>query len=420
VILGLRELTKREADLSLALFIAGGIAGLVQLNFKVDFGPGYEMVAIANNLAHHGTFGNPFYAAHTGPTAVNPPLYPFFLALLTKVLRAPAAIAFVASIAGILLNALTAAWLPRISWLFYGDVRPGAAAAILWLAAAPLSPSWDTSYTVSGLILFCLFSATSIESGNQIIGSGAMTGIVAGLLVLLNPSSLLVSLPWVAHLTARRKATPQRSAKYCCAVLAALFLTVSPWVIRNYYQLGAPVLRTNLGMTLDASHNDCAQSTLIADELNGCYQAHHPNVSVSEAHLLASMGEVAYDRRRVADAKNWIWANPDRFRELTLRRFWEFWFPPAGRHAYTSYVIWLITALSVPGLILMTRRREPVTAFVAAVLLAYPLVYYVVVTDVRYRYPVLWCSLLPAGYWIVSCTLRPRAAALTASDPRGK
>jgi hypothetical protein len=63
-----------------------------------------------------------------------------------------------------------------------------------------------------------------------------------------------------------------------------------------------------------------------------------------------------------------------------------------------TYIIWLATALSIPGLIVMARRREPVILFVAAVLLIYPLAYYFVVTDVRYRYPVLWLSLLPAGY----------------------
>src|SRR5205085_9747238 len=129
--------------------------------------------------------------------------------------------AFGASVAGILANALTAAWLPRISLLFYGDVMPGAAASILWLAAEQLSPSWDTGYTVAGLILLCLFSGPSIGRSKYTVGFGAMAGAGAGLLVLLNPSSLLVSLPWFAHLTARREGPLKLSAKYCCAVLAA-------------------------------------------------------------------------------------------------------------------------------------------------------------------------------------------------------
>ena len=79
-------------------------------------------------------------------------------------------------------------------------------------------------------------------------------------------------------------------------------------------------------MTLYASNNDCAESSLIETGRNGCYQLYHPNASVSEARLLRALGEVAYDR------------------------------------------------------------------------LSYPFVYYFVVTGVRYRYPVLWLSLLPVGY----------------------
>lgn len=60
--------------------------------------------------------------------------------------------------------------------------------------------------------------------------------------------------------------------------------------------------------------------------------------------------------------------------------------------------MWLITALSLPGLILMAKRREAVTIYILAVSAIYPLMYYVVVSDMRYRYPVLWLSLLPTGY----------------------
>jgi hypothetical protein len=45
-------------------------------------------------------------------------------------------------------------------------------------------------------------------------------------------------------------------------------------------------------------------------------------------------------------------------------------------------------------------RRERATLFVLFVLLIYPLMYYIVVSDLRYRAPVLWLSLLPAGYFV--------------------
>src|SRR5579862_7173822 len=97
---------------------------------------------------------------------------------------------------------------------------------------------------------------------------------------------------------------------------------------------------------------------------------------------------------------NWIASHPDRFRRLTLERFREFWFPLPEDHPYTTAVVWLITALSIPGLILMAWRREPVVFFLLPVLAVYPLMYYIVVTDMRYRYPILWISALAAGYFV--------------------
>ena len=48
----------------------------------------------------------------------------------------------------------------------------------------------------------------------------------------------------------------------------------------------------------------------------------------------------------------------------------------------------------------MARNRVPVTIYVLPVLGFYPLMYYIVIADVRFRYPVLWLSLLPAGYFL--------------------
>ena len=386
---------KKNEPIFFALFALGGLVGVLQLSSPVGFGSGFEMVALGKNLAEKGSFANPFWALATGPTAANPPLYPVFLALLTVVLRIPSLIVLAATIGNIVANALTAAWLPRVSSLFYGDVRPGILASLLWLAAVQLMPSWDASFTAAGLLLFCMFSASSLGMDNANI-SAVTAGLSAGALFLLNPSSVLISMPWITYLLMNRKALWRQAA----ILLATLFVTIFLWAGRNYVQLGAFVVRTNLGMTLYASNNDCAESSMIADETHGCFQSHHPNISLSEAQLLHAIGEVAYDRRRTADAMIWIKSHPDRFRVLAIDRFCEFWFPPPQESQFKVGVVWAITILSIPGLILMIYRRERITLFVIPVLLLYPPMYYAVVSDVRYRYPVLWLSLLPAGYFL--------------------
>jgi hypothetical protein len=389
----------RNAQISFFLFAAGGVAGLISLRGTLPFGDGFEMVALAGNLANHGAYANPFLVLPTGPSAANPPLYPLLLALFMKVLRLPSLVLLAAALGNVLANALTAAWLPRVSWLFYGEVGPGIAASILWLMAVQLMPSWDVSYTVAALLFFCLYSAATV-GGKKTILHGVVAGLLAGALFLLNPSSLLVFLPWMAYLLVFRRAPLKQTAVYLCTVLAALALVVFPWTLRNYQQLGKFVVRTNLGMTLYASNCDCAKPSLIQEEKTGCYQAHHPNMSLQEAQLLKSLGEVAYDRERIQDAEAWIRAHPGMFLQLSQGRFVEFWFPRRVEHPFKVGVIWSTTVLSIPGLVLMACRKQRATVFVLFVLLVYPLMYYMTVSDVRYRYPVLWLSLLPAGYFL--------------------
>jgi hypothetical protein len=66
--------------------------------------------------------------------------------------------------------------------------------------------------------------------------------------------------------------------------------------------------------------------------------------------------------------------------------------------AYTCYAIWGITLWSIPGIVVMARRRQALVPLILCCWLIYPLIYYVVVSCDRYRYPILWTSLLPAGY----------------------
>ncbi len=397
-----REKVRRSdlRNISLALFFAGVLAGIFHMTATAGFGQGYEMVAIARSLAFHRAFANPFATGPTGPTAVNPPLYPMLLAGLFKMLKNPATVGWVALAGNIGMNALTAALLPRVSFVMFEDPAPGVLASVPWLVATKLMPAWDTAWTVAGLILFCLFSASTTRPEKDNFRNSALAGLAAAALALLNPASLLISLPWMAYLVATRRGT-FRAARYCGVLIATLSLILSAWMLRNDFRLGSAVLRTNFGMSVYASNNDCAAPSLADAEREGCYQAYHPNTSAREAQLLRTLGEVAYDRKRTADAMEWIGSHRSRFLRLTLSRIRAFWFPDPEGDFYTAGAIWLITGLSIPGVILIGARRKTAAIYLLAVSLIYPLLYYIVIADVRYRYPALWISALAAGYCAV-------------------
>jgi len=396
---------------SIALFFAGILAGIFHLAIGsgFGFGRGYEMVAIARSIGLHGTFANPFAVGPTGPTAVNPPLYPLLLGCLFRILKDPAIVGWVALGGNLGMNALTAALLPRVSIAMFEDPAPGVLAAIPGLIATKPMPAWDAAWTVAGLMLFCLLSASTMKPGRDGILNSVLAGLGAAALALLNPASLLISLPWIAWLVATRRGA-FHAARYCGILLATIALVLSAWMLRNDFQFGSAVLRTNFGMSVYVSNNDCAAASLAEAEREGCYQAYHPNTSLHEAELLRSLGEVAYDRKRTADTMQWVDSHRERFLHLTLARVRAFWFPDPEGDFYTAGAIWLITGLSIPGLILMVLRRRTVGYYLLAVSLIYPLLYYIVIADVRYRYPMLWVSALAAGY----CGAELRNLSLTA------
>ncbi len=394
-----REIAKRNAEISFFLFAFAGVVGLISLHGTLPFGEGFEMYALATNLAKNGAYANPFLVLQTGPSAVSPPLYPLFLAMIMKLLRVPAFVLLAAALGNVFANAITAALLPRVSWLFYGNVRPGIVASLLWLMSMQLMPSWEASYVLATLLFFCLFTAATPRIGKT-LQYGATAGLLAGVLLLFNPVTLLIFACWTIFLLVVKKEALKPTAIYVCIALAVAAALFFPWPLRNYRQLGGFVARTSLGLTIYSANNSCARTSQVEEQLSGCYEIYHPNYNLSEAKTLREMGELNYDRKRLADAKGWIRTHPEQFRRLTVARIREFWFPRRVEHPFKAAVIWLATILSIPGMALMVHRREGVTLFILSVLLVYPLMYYVVFSDVRFRYPILWLTLLPGGYFV--------------------
>ena len=394
----------RLRELTAILFIAAIVSSLGQLSCqpaqkggqtaaeasKPSAQGGFETVAIALNLLEQGSFGNPFAATlKTGPTAHLPPLYPLFVAAALRISRNGSLLI----LCTLLVQALHACLLPWASRLLFGRVAPGVWGAGLAVALPlfPLMPTWDAMYVATGLILFCLFTAWLTARGDAIL-AGALAGLAAAVLILTNVAASVVALCWMLYLAAGMKPA-RRAGVFCGAFALAAIVGCAPWAIRNYRVFHQVVLvRDSLGMELYVSNNDCSGFSQDANIASGCHARTHPTRSLDEARLLVHMGEVSYNQYRLATALDWIRTHPRRFAELTARRIAAFWVPA------DSVPIAAITCLSLAGFVLMAIRKIPALAFLASVMALYPLIYYVVQYIPRYRYPILWLSLLGAGY----------------------
>lgn len=402
------SLEKPNPNFAFYLFLLGGIAGLTKMIlYPVPFGWGYEMVTLAENLAKHSTFANPFPILATGPSAVSPPLYPFFLSLLIRLFGSTQAAALPATLANILVMAFAAALLPRVSWVLFRDAWPGVVAAVFWLFAGQLLPDWDANYTVAALLAYCALIPTAIDRDGFGVNE-VLAALVGAALILLNPYSALVFGPYSAWLLVfYRPGRRKRAAIVLCIVFAVMGLTGAVWALRNARSIGSLALRTSFGITLYVSNNDCASPSLYESEQSNCYQLYAPNIDLAEAQKLKQMGEAGYDKMRLEEAKAWIHSHHEPFFRLTYARVANFWFPPLVRSTSLAMrplalaATWLATLLSIAALAIMGIRRESSLLFIVTVFLIYPLIYYVVISDIRFRYPMLWLTFLCAGYLIV-------------------
>jgi hypothetical protein len=348
----------------------------VQIRFiPFVIGPGFEAVSISRSLAERGAFADPFDAA-TGPTAHLPPLYPAILALLRIVTPGEQSFRIAVLVLTILLHVVHAFLVFAVAWDLFpkSSTRQIAFAIVLVLPLYQILPPWETIWLCCGVLYFWLGVRR-----RRVLAAG----LFGGLLLLMNPSLLFVLTP-IAVCEWRR---PRPAIAFLCLAL----LVTSPWIVRNYRVFGKVFfIRDNLGMELDLYNNDCE-----AFGATGC--APHPLASEEERRKIRELGEVRYNAVRLERAVTWLRTHPAAALRLAAGRAAGFWFPlfKAPPHGWS---IALVTLLSLWGLACLARDRHPALWPMLAIALVYPVLYYFIHFDLRFRMPVLSLSVLAAAY----------------------
>jgi hypothetical protein len=177
--------------------------------------------------------------------------------------------------------------------------------------------------------------------------------------------------------------------------LGAIAAGLAPWGVRNYAQLGHPVLtRTNPGLELRISNNDLADANEKVNLHKRLYQRYHPLQSKTEAERVRALGEVEYNRRAFAEAKAWIRSRPGRFLELTVGRIKLFWFPEVD--ALRSVLLGGLSVGALGGTFLLIRQNLASGLVLLLPLMIYPLPHYLVHSMIRHRSPIDWIGVFGA------------------------
>jgi 4-amino-4-deoxy-L-arabinose transferase-like glycosyltransferase len=358
-------------------------------NTDDNFGFGWEMGRIAASLASGHGFSSPFGPA-TGPTAWEPPLYPYLTAgvFLWFGIYSKAS-AFVLLTLNSVFSALTCVPIFLIARRIFSEkVAVGSAWAwallpnvLFWCTRA----IWETS--LAALLLTTIFwLALTLEDRDgwtPWLQFGLLWGITS-----LSSTSLLSFLPaaglWAWYRRARRG---KRSLTGVVIASVVFFACITPWLVRNYQTLGRLIfIRDNFGAELRLGNGNGADGTLML-----YLDATHDPYAMRQ---FQAMGELSYIAMRKQQALDYIRADHERFSILSVRRFVYFWAgPPKDTQPWwmgqaKNSLFLAASVLTFWGLGRALRLRKPGAWLMFWLFLLYPAVYYFVYCIPRYRHPI--------------------------------
>jgi 4-amino-4-deoxy-L-arabinose transferase-like glycosyltransferase len=353
---------------------------------------GWEMGWIARALASGHGFSSPYWP-WSGPTAMQPPLYP---ALLSVVFRLFGIYSLTSGFIILSLNSLFSS-LTAIPVYFSAKFSLGARGAKIAAWTWAFYPFaiyfsagrvWEYSLTAL-LFTTCFCIAQRIHSSEKPLawlGWGALFGMTA----LSNPA-VLSTLPfllllalWNANKSGRRWLL--NGALTAVAAIAIL----TPWTVRNYRVLGilCPV-RDNFWLELyDDNAGDASLDPSFA----------HPSSNPVEMKKWLSMGEPAFLAEKHALALEALTQHPDFFLHKTLRRAFYYWtgywslsFEEIREQPYEPaniFYVSSITFLMLRGILRLWRSNRTAVLPYLALICIFPITYYMTHPLMDYRQPI--------------------------------
>jgi 4-amino-4-deoxy-L-arabinose transferase-like glycosyltransferase len=354
-----------------------------------NFNFGWEMGRIGAAIASGRGFSDPF-GTPTGPTAWEPPLYPYLIAAVFHICGTYSrASAFVLLTVNSVFSALTCIPIFLIARRIFSE-KVAVGSAWTW-ALLPYVMSWSTRLvwetSLSAFLLAAIFWLTlTLEERDGLkpwFGFGLLWAIAA-----LNSTVLISFLPASGLWAWYRRAKRGRPSLAGVALASVVFVAgISPWLVRNYQTFGKFIfIRDNFGAELRLGNGNGADGTWM--------EFLHPTQDSYALREYTVMGELPYIEMRKQQALKFIQADYTRFVTLCFKRFVYFWNGPPR----LAKIWWLAevkdslflasSVLAFWGVGRAVRRHKPGAWLLFWLIFSYPAIFYVVFPMQRYRRPI--------------------------------
>lgn len=353
---------------------------------------GYETGRVARSIVQGQGISSPFQGP-SGPTGVLMPVYPYLLAGVFKLFGIYTTTSAMAIMS---LNCLFSA-LTCLPVFYIGERtfsrRVGSIAAWAW-AFHPVAVFisvvriWETTLTtlLMSLILLALLTLEHVALPRAWLGFGLLCGLMA----LSNPSIVAVLPFWGAWLWLRLRHHGAQPGRLLGMAALVFLLSLSPWFLRNYLVFHRLIpFRTNFGLELQIGNNPLSVGAPI-------YEL-HPIHNPKEFEKYRQMGELAYVAEKKREAFQFIGGHPGAFFRLTLLRIaytWTYIWQLSGNTRGAQWVaaagvfgFGLQSFLAFLGLVLAARSGKKEAVPFGALLIFFPIVYYVTFAQMRFRHP---------------------------------
>jgi hypothetical protein len=354
-----------------------------------NFGFGWEMGRIAAAIASGRGFSDPF-GPPTGPTAWEPPLYPYLTAAIFHFFGIYSrASAFSLLTLNSVFSALTCIPIFLVARRIFSE-KVAVAAAWTW-ALLPYVMYWCTRWvwetSFSALLLAVIFWLALTMEDREGLTPWAEFGLLWGI-AALNSTVLVAFLPASGLWAWYRRAKRHKPSLKGIALASFIFIAcVMPWTMRNYRTFGKFIfIRDNLGAELRLGNGPGADGTWM--------QYLHPTQDTYAMRQYIARGELAFIQHNRQRAMEYIRADYGRFATLCLKRFIYFWAGPPRLSktwwlAETKNSLFLASSILIFwGLGRALRQRKPGAWLLFWLILLYPAIYYVVYPGQRYRHPI--------------------------------